>query len=253
MTVTPAEEFVSVQTEGGIATIQLNRGKVNALIPEVLAQCNAAIDQVEATDARAIVLTGHGPFFSFGFDVPHMYDWPREKFHPFITAFCDLYRRLFLLPIPVIAAINGHAVAGGCMIALAADVRIMVDGNGKVSLNEITFGANVFAGLVAMLRNLVPGQTAARILYHGETFSAQDAASLGLVDQLVTAKDLMQVAGRHARQLAKNPEAFASIKSMLRASTGSHMAAVEPGSIEAFLDIWYSEETRRQTADITIR
>lgn len=136
----------------GIATIRLCRGKVNALAPEVIDDITTALDACEQAGARAVILTGTGPFFSFGFDVPHMLRWPREQFGAFVTSFCALYRRLFLLPVPLIAAVNGHAVAGGCILALAADQRLMARGKPRISLNEITFGASIFAGVVEMLR-----------------------------------------------------------------------------------------------------
>ena len=100
-------------------------------------------------DIRAVILTGDGSFFSFGFDIPEFLSHSKESFSSLLKRFTGLYTYLFTYPKPVVAALNGHAVAGGCMLALACDYRIMVSGKAKISSNEIAFGSSVFAGSVA--------------------------------------------------------------------------------------------------------
>jgi 3,2-trans-enoyl-CoA isomerase len=133
--------FVEVQLQEGIATVVLERGKVNALNPVVVEELSATFSTLQGdTAARAVVLTGRGKFFSFGFDIPEFLSYTREEFTTYLTSFTALYRNLFMYPKPLVAALNGHAIAGGCMIALACDRAIMVQGNAKISLNEIAFG-----------------------------------------------------------------------------------------------------------------
>lgn len=179
--------------------------------------------------------------------------WPRERFGAFVTSFCALYRELFLLPLPVIAAINGHAIAGGCILALAADYRVMARGSARIALNEITFGASIFAGVVEMLRFLVGGRIASRVLLRGEMFDAERAAAIGLIDQPEPKDRVMPAALQAADELSRNLDAFAKLKGLLRRDAGRAIETREAEGIESFLDVWYSPETQRQLPGIRIR
>src|SRR5262245_32773085 len=118
-----------VTVAAGVATVTLARGKVNALDEATVDDLRAAFRRLTADDAvRAVVLTGSGSFFSFGWDVPALYAYPKEAFRQFVTKFTDLYAELYLHPRPLVAALNGHTVAGGCMLAIACDLRLMVSG-----------------------------------------------------------------------------------------------------------------------------
>src|SRR5688572_11127240 len=133
-------DIVERSVTNGVATLALSRGKVNAINPELVQALERRLDEVEADDAiRAVVLTGRGSFFSFGWDVPELLSYEPEAFAAFVARFAQLYRRLFAFPKPVVAAINGHAPAGGCMLALACDLRIMASASARIGLNEITF------------------------------------------------------------------------------------------------------------------
>lgn len=243
------EPFIETRHDGDIALLTLRRGKVNALVSDVLTDLRQAVD--DAADAQALVVTGHGPFFSFGFDVPHIHAGTREQFAAFLHEFADLYHHMFTRPVPIVAAINGHAVAGGCMLALTADRRLMVRGKARISLNEIQFGASVPAGAVEMLRFAVGDRAATEILTTGRFFSAEEAVGLGLVDRAVD--DLESAAIDEARSLSRHLPAFSSMKRMLRRDAAARMRTGEAASIEQFLDIWYSPETQAQVARIQIR
>lgn len=248
-------DFVCLSTNEQVAEIRLRRGKVNALNDQTVEEIRTCFQRLAAeTDVRAVILTGDGPFFSFGFDIPEFMDFSRESFSKFLANFTSLYAYVFMYPKPVIAALNGHTIAGGCMLALACDHRIMVGGKAKISLNEITFGSSVFAGSVAMLKSLVGNRNAQSILYSGGMYSAEAAMALGLVDEITSAENLSAEARAAAKRLtSKDAEAFRSIKSLLREGIAADMARQEPRSIKEFVDIWYSEATRRNLQQITIR
>ena len=246
--------FVKVQTNDGIATVVIKRGKVNALNGEVVDELRDSFKALEADpDTGAIVLTGYGNFFSFGFDVPEFLSFTKEEFTDYLINFTDLYTYLFLYPKPVVAALNGHTIAGGCMVALACDTRVMVDGKGKISLNEIAFGSSVFAGSTEMLRFSIGSANAAKVLYSGAMYSAEEAMRFGLVQAVFTEEDLMVQARRIAADLAsKHMPAFASIKALLRKPIAEYMMKRERESIREFVGIWYSEETWANLQDIKI-
>lgn len=246
---------IEISTADGIATVTMNRGKVNALNEAMVDELHDVFNDLQTNpDVRAVVLTGTGKFFSFGFDVPELYDYSPEDFTGYLRKFTGLYTDMFVFPKPLVAAINGHAVAGGCMLATACDVRLMVGGNAKISLNEITFGSAVFAGSVEMLRFIVGSRNAEKIVLGGKMLTADEAHSLRLVDQVVHESSLLNSATTKAGEMsACNPRAFAGIKDLLRNPTAVLMKSNEDQSIAAFVDIWYSPETRESLKTVQIR
>jgi 3,2-trans-enoyl-CoA isomerase len=247
-------EFVHVSITDGIAEARLKRGKVNALSEPVVEEITDCLRSLAADlDTRAVILTGDGAFFSFGFDIPEFLGYSRESFAKFLQRFTALYSYLFTYPKPIVAALNGHAIAGGCMLALSCDYRIMVSGKAKISLNEISFGSSVFAGSVEMLRFLVGGKNAQAILYDGTMYSAETAVQLGMIDKVSSTERLMKDAREMAQRMTeKDAAAFRSIKNLLRAPVAEDMARNEERSVQEFVSIWYSESTRQNLRGITI-
>jgi 3,2-trans-enoyl-CoA isomerase len=249
-----AMNFVLSSIENDIATVTLQRGKVNALNEPMVEEIGDLFRTLETdTAVKSIIFTGSGKFFSFGFDVPEFLQYPKEDFVNYLEKFTNLYTYLFQFPKPVVAALNGHTIAGGCMLATACDVRIMASGKGKISLNEITFGAPVFAGSAEMLRFSVGSRNAQAILYSGAMYSAEDAFQLGLVDQVSSEHTLEEDARKVAEEFAgKDSTAFRSIKKLLRKPVAEEMVRHEKDCILEFADIWYSETSREKLERIKI-
>ncbi len=242
-------------TDEGLVEVRLERGKVNALNEEVVDELAECFRRLAADDAvRSVILTGTGKFFSFGFDIPGFLGHSKETFLGYLRKFAGLYRELFGHPKPVVAALNGHAVAGGCMLALACDVRLMAAGKAKIALNEIAFGSSLFAGSVEMLRYTVGGRNAQQVAYSGTMFEPKEALGIGLIDRVVPEVELLaaarEVAGVHG---AKDPAAFRSVKMLLRGPVLEEMERREEASLREFADIWYSERTWKQLKKIEIR
>lgn len=237
--------YVTADAKDGIGTIVLRRGKVNALNGQVVSEIADTLESFEAdAGIRSVILTGQGKFFSFGFDIPHFLSYGKAAFAEYLTRFAKLYTDMFQYPKPLVVAVNGHAIAGGCMLTLAGDVRLMAAGRSKISLNEIGFGSSVFAGSVEMLRFWVGGRKATEILYSAEMYSAEEAAALGLIDTVTSETDLQVRAREAAAALGEKPSAaFAGIKMLLRRPALEEMQRKESNSIREFVDIWYSEDT----------
>jgi 3,2-trans-enoyl-CoA isomerase len=248
-------QFVTVKKDKDLATITMSRGKVNAFNDVVVDELRQAFQELEKDpQTRALILTGSGKFFSFGFDIPYFLNYSKEEFMRYLKSFTDLYTDLFLFPKPVIAALNGHATAGACMMATACDRRIMVQGKAKISINEIGFGSSIFAGSVEMLKFWVGERTAQAILYRGAMYTADQALEMGLVDQTVSQENLLAETRTVAREFAqKDARAFRSIKLLLRSSVAEAMRNKEPASINEFVDIWYEPETWSRLQEIKIR
>jgi enoyl-CoA hydratase/carnithine racemase len=247
--------LTNVNSQHGVATLTLTRGKVNAMNEEMVDHLLGTFHRLSAdTDTRALILTGQGSFFSFGLDVPELYDYSPADFTRFLTKFTDLYLRLFEFPKPLIAAINGHAVAGGLMLAIACDYRVMTTGKAKISLNEITFGAAVFAGSLEILKSVTGHRNAEIIALGGKMYSAEEGKALGLTDEVCAPDAVLPRAQTVATELAaRDVVAYAAVKKLLRGSVVEQIRRTEADSIRRFVEIWYSPSTREKTKGIVIR
>ena len=247
-------EFVRLSKQDGIAEVRLERGKVNALDDRAVEELSGCLRQLaEDPEVRGSILTGTGKFFSFGFDIPHFLGYSREAFSRYLTNFTALYRELFSHPKPLVAALNGHAVAGGCMLALACDARIMAGGKAKIGLNEIGLGSTVFAGSAEMLAFWLGPRRAEEVLLRGMLYTAEEAQNIGLIDAVAPEGELIDTARKLVQQHAsKEPAAFRSIKALLRKPVIDAAAAREPQSIREFVEIWYSAPTWRKLQEIKI-
>jgi len=232
--------FIQLSTQTGIAEVTFSRGKVNALNELAVQELRSCFEELaKQSDVKAIILTGQGTkFFSFGFDVPEFLSYSTEAFAAYLEKFTAFYTYLFAYPKPVIAALNGHTIAGGCMLALACDHRVMVSGKAKISLNEIGFGSSLLAGSVRMLKFVVGERNAQAIAYTGAMYSAEEALEQGLVDEVSSNDKLMEQARQAAvRFSAKDAIAFRSIKQLLRSSATKEMKEHEQIFIREFVDI----------------
>ena len=237
--------FMHVSKDGESATVTLSRGKVNALNEPMVEELTKSFEALAIdNEVRSIIFTGSGKFFSFGFDVPEFLNYSKSDFIRHLEKFTNFYTYLFLFPKPIVAALNGHTIAGGCMLATACDFRLMVTGKAKISLNEITFGSAVLTGSVEMLKYCVGSRNVQSILYSGAMYSAEEAIQLGLVDQVSSEDALTEDARKVAQELAqKDSSAFRCTKHLLRKPAVEEMIKREKDAILEFVDIWYSEQT----------
>ncbi|MEW5796284.1 MAG: enoyl-CoA hydratase/isomerase family protein [Candidatus Zixiibacteriota bacterium] len=247
--------FMEFSDQNGIATLTLARGNVNAMNEEMVDHLIERFQRLsDYSNTHAVVLTGQGSFFSFGLDVPELYDYSSADFTRFLSKFTDLYLRIFEFPKPLIAAINGHAVAGGFMLAMPCDYRIMATGKAKISLNEITFGSSVFAGSIEILKCVTGHRNAEVFALGGKMYSAEEAKSLGLVDEVVQRESVLSRALEIAGEMAaRDLVAYGAIKKLLRGPVVDQIRRTEADSIRRFVEIWYLPSTREKTKGIVIR
>jgi len=247
--------FLEIDREDGIATVTLVHGKVNAINERMVDELHECLTDLEQDRGiSGMILTGRGKFFSFGLDIPELFEYSRDRFRTFLEKFTALYTRMFLFRKPMVAAINGHAIAGGCMLTLPADYRIMASGKGRIALNEINLGSSVFAGSVAMLKQCTGVKSATKILKSGALFSAESAFEMKLVDKVVEPEDLYEEVQNKVYEFAeKDANAYGSIKRLIREPVAEQMIRYEPGSLDEFIDIWYSDNTREKLRQVEIR
>jgi enoyl-CoA hydratase len=246
---------VKIEARGSVALLQMNAGKANAMGAEWIAKLDALLDELARSSARAVVLTGYEGFFSAGLELPSLVGLSREDLAAFVERFGAVMLRLFELPRPVVAAINGHAIAGGCVCALQADERLMARGPAKIGLTEVTIGVGLPAGAIEPLRCQVPASALRPIALEGRVFSADEALALGLVHEVVASEDLLTRALARAEELGKIPPlAFAHTKAQIRRPVAEAVrAAMASGDTARWLDVWFSPEAQERLAAAVAR
>jgi len=199
-----------------VAVLRMDFGKANAIGEGFLERMSALLDEVSARKARALVVTGDGRIFCAGLDLPSLLDRSAADIAGFIDRFSSFMLRVFELPIPVIAAVDGHAVAGGCVLALQTDFRIM--SAGTIGLNEVRIGVGLPAVVLETLKLQVSAPSLRAIALEGRLFEPDAALRIGLVDEVVAPDRLLPRALEKAREMASLPaSSFSRIKQSLRA------------------------------------
>ncbi|MCC6748565.1 MAG: enoyl-CoA hydratase/isomerase family protein [Deltaproteobacteria bacterium] len=228
-----------------VAILRLEAGKANAMGPDFLLGVGRLLDEAEPRDPRAYVLVGYEKFFCAGLDLPALLPLDRPSLGEFMDLFAETMLRVFALPRPVIAAVNGHAIAGGCVLALQADERLMAEEVGKIGLTEVPLGLGLPAEVVETLRAQVPPSSLGPVALEGRTFSAREALALGLVHAAVPSAELLDRAMARAQALAALPSpAFAQVKAALRRPVLETVTRVQRQEAKRWLDTWFSRPTQ---------
>jgi enoyl-CoA hydratase len=226
-----------------VLTLRLAHGKVSALDVELLEVLTRELDGV-AEDVRALILTGTGSVFSAGVDLFRVTRGGADYVREFLPLLSRFVRTLFAFPRPVVAAVNGHAIAGGCVIALAADTRLMAEGDGRIGLPELLVGVPFPTAAMEVVRFTVPRKELQSLIYTGRTLAAREALGAGLVDLVVDSGELANRAQEVARQLAKiPPAAYRLTKQALRAEALKRIEEADELTDRAALEVWSAGET----------
>jgi enoyl-CoA hydratase len=228
--------MIDVDDRDGVALVRLSHGKVNALDLELLNAITTAMEQ--AADASAIVLTGAGRAFSAGVDLGRIVDGGPGYVREFLPALSKAFLAIFDCPQPVVAAVNGHAIAGGCVIAAACDVRLMAEGT--IGLAELSVGVPFPISALEIMRHVL-GSHAGRLALTGDLLAAPAARSIGLVDQIETAEAMLPEALRRASMLARVPrEVFSLTKEQLHEPAKRRLQERAAEDDKRVLKLWCS-------------
>jgi enoyl-CoA hydratase len=215
---------VQLEVRDGIAVVTLHRPPVNALNTTFLNALEETLAQLEEEEtARAVVLTGAGRSFSAGLDLKEVPGYSVAEQRTLIQALSTALGRLYGFPRPTVAAINGHAIAGGLILALATDRRLAISGTPQeiqLGLTEVRVGIPFPAAPLAVVRGELTPAAARRLILGAKLYGADEAMALGVVDTLVPPAELLDRAFATARQLAELPSAtYARVKGQLRRAT----------------------------------
>ena len=238
---------MDMQRDGEVAVVRLRGGKANAMDEAFLKGVLRLFDEVESSDARAVVVTGYGNFFSAGLALPALVGLDRPGLSSFMVLFESVMRRVFSFPRPVVAAVNGHAIAGGCVLALQCDLRLIADSQIKIGLNEVQLGLGLPSAVIEPLRLQLPASSLVPIALEGTLLTPVEAKRLGLVAEVVPAAELLSQGIERARSLAGGtPAAVAQIKQALRAPSLERIQEESKRQMEIWLDAWFSPMTQKR-------
>ena len=236
----------------GIVTLRLQHGKVSALDVELLDAMALAFTELSGSDARAVILTGTGSSFSAGVDLFRVVDGGREYVERFFPGLARLMLDLFAFPKPLVVAVNGHAIAGGCIFTLCGDYRLMAAGDARIGIPEMLVGVPFPASVLEVIRFAVPPQHLQMLMYTGRTVKPDEALRLGIVDEVTD--DLPARAEAVARQLAAlPPAAFGLAKRQLRDRTISRARHYANEQDSDALEQWSAPETHARIREYLAR
>lgn len=240
----PSLLVIELEYDGDVAVLRLAHGPVNALDPELCEAVAAQFRAFAADPVRAVVVTGSGRAFSAGADLRRLVSDGEPYARRFVPALDSLFRSVFELGKPVVAAVNGHAIAGGAVLAAAADVVLMADGTARIGLPELVVGVPLPRVAVEVVRYAVGDQTARKLITGAATHLPADALAMGLVDEVLPADDLLPAALARARTLADSipADTFAFTKAQLRRDA---LARMDPAAeeVEATMQLWIRRAT----------
>lgn len=237
-------EFIKSDRDGELLILTLARGKANPLNAAMVEELITAFEAAADADVRGVVLASDRPrFFSSGFDVDEVFNYDHDRMKEFFSRFIDLYEGILRLPKPVVAAVSGHAFAGGAVLALACDARVMAEGGFGFALNEVNLGVVVPSGFVRMAVAAVGARNAREIILEGKTIPPARALEMGLADAVVVPEAVLQRAVARARELAaKPPIAFRAVKQLFLEASGLTEASSDRLTLSQFVEHWFSPE-----------
>ena len=197
--------YVTYEAEGQVGILTIDRPKaLNALNSEVLDDLSAALDQVDLAVIRALIITGAGEkSFVAGADIAQMSNLTKAEGTAFGKKGNDIFRRIETLPIPVIAAVNGFALGGGCELAMSCDIRLCSD-TAMFGQPEVGLGITPGFGGTQRLARIVPVGIAKEMIYGARNIKADEAYRIGLVNHVYPLEELMPAAKKMAAGIAKN-------------------------------------------------
>ena len=240
-------EAVTLTVEQKLATLRLGREHGNAINADLLECLGKAVREAEQDpEVRGVLLAACGKLFSPGLDLQELIELDRPTMQRSLELLNATVLRLYTLSKPLVAAIHGHAVAGGCVLCLAADWRVLKQG-AAVGLNEVLVGVPFPYGVSLLIRETVPRHRLAEVALFGRNFTGQDAVDAGLVDEVVPEEAFEDRCRERLTDLAgKDANAFAITKRYLRSGVVERIRAAGSSHDREFLDGWFSPATQQR-------
>jgi enoyl-CoA hydratase len=242
--------MIEVSERDGVAILRMADGKANTMTTESCAELTVRLEELAAGSARAVVVTGERRMFSAGVDLLRLANGGADYVQQFLPALCTMLGAAFSFPKPLVAAINGHAIAGGCVLACAADRRLMASDAGRIGITELLVGVPFPPVAMEVMRTAVVPQYFAEAVLSGSTYTPPEAMQRGMVDEVVEPTGLIDRAVAAAGKLAALPPAvFALTKRQIRQPALDRLASGSD-DVQATVDrLWASPQTFERVRD----
>lgn len=237
--------MIQRKPHGAVLELQLDRAPANALNHELIRALDIAVHEAPGEGVEALVLSGLPGMFCAGLDVPSLMDRDAKGMDEFFRAFFHLLRSIAASPIPVVAAITGHAPAGGTVMAAFCDRRILAEGRFKMGFNEHRVGLPIPRPVMLAFERLCGPRIASDYGLRGAVLESAEALQIGLVDELAAPEQVIPRAIAWAQALTElpNPRAVQETRSYQRAEILAAFEQIDD-DVKSFGEIWFSEQTR---------
>jgi enoyl-CoA hydratase/carnithine racemase len=245
--------MLNVSRRGDVAVLQMANGKANAMSLEFCDSFAQHVEEFRASNATALVITGQGRIFSAGVDLLRLSAGGAAYAREFLPALNAMFMSVFACDKPTVAAINGHAIAGGCVLACATDKRLMVRDGGRIGATELLVGVPFPMLAMEILRRAIAAHRLEAAILAGATYTPEEAAALGFVDEVVSEDLLLDRAVAAAEVLAAvSPAAFALTKRQTRAPAFERVE--RGGAVDAeVIERWCADATLARVRDYVAR
>jgi 3,2-trans-enoyl-CoA isomerase len=237
-----------------LAIITLDRGRSNPINAEMVTELTSLIKSMaDDEDVGGVIITGKENFFSAGLDLIEVYDYDEEQSRDFWHNFLNLQAILAAFKKPLVAAITGHSPAGGCVMAICCDYRVMAEGKFIIGLNEIPVGIIVPDIIFHLYAFWIGKRKAYQYLLEGKLLQVSEALRDGLIDEVCAAEDVLTVAENKIRTYMKlNPVTWSQSKLNLRKELIRHLNTDQTDTLKLMLKQWWAPETRK-TLELVIQ
>ena len=237
---------IKVTIQDRVAIISLNRGKSNAINEAMVDELHKFIINIENDEnIGGLILTGNAGFFTAGLDLIELFNYDEEQIKTFWKKFLNLVKILTLFKKPMVAAISGHSPAGGCVLAITCDYRVMAEGKYIIGLNEVPVGIIVPDSIFELYAFWIGKAKAYQNLLEGKLMGVEEAKTIGLVDALAPIDSLMTVAQKKMQAYLQLPAVtWQQSKLNLRKELTAKVSEDQTETLEIMLKQWWSPSTR---------
>ncbi len=238
---------IQLEKKEGYTIVQLNRGKVNAINHEMVKELHTTFTQLEKdATVEGVILTGIPHFFSAGLDVIELYGYDADQIAAFFGDFGALHLQMAQFQKPLICAIPGYAPAGGCVFAIAADYRIMAEGEKyTIGLNEVAVNIQISNNLINAYSFWIGTGKAHEYILDGKLLKGPEALECGLINQLVPLEEVLPIAEKKMKQfLRADPIIFKNTKRKLRNTWFSNLETDASKDLAEAIELWWSPNIR---------
>ncbi len=240
-------QTVHIERKQNYAIVQLNRGKVNAINHQMTKEIRTAFANLESDDTvKGVIVTGIPHFFSAGLDVIELYSYDEQQMKEFFNDFGGMYIQLAKFTKPLVSAITGHSPAGGCVIAITGDYRIMAEGEKyTIGLNEVAVNIQISSNLIRGYAFWLGEGLASQYLLDGKLLNVDEALASGLVNEVCPLEEVLPKAEAKMQQyLRADEEIFKNTKYKLRKPWLEGMETDPKIDLEQAIALWWKPEIR---------